>query len=341
MVVGTGLTQLFWNCSTLRDHLWHRRAPGATLAAIRSLAGDVGHAPEGLAADDWGPSTRGIVKTGPSYTLNIHSTVDEQVDWLLRRDPDYLLTYPSNLLALVQHSQSNGWRLGRLQGARTFGELLEPHVRKACRSVWSVDVVDMYSSQEVGYIALECPESDEYHVQSENVLVEVLDEAGQPCQPGQVGRLVVTALHNFALPLLRYDIGDYAEVGAPCACGRGLPVLKRIMGRQRNMAILPDGRRRWPAIELAESDELADFPPIHQFQLIQRTTSAMEMLLVVLRPLTASDEDRLRGWITTALGHPFDVSFRYVDSIPRSPLGKFEDFRCEIELPASEGRVDG
>lgn len=341
MVVGTGLTQLFWNCCTLRDHLWHRRTPGATLAAIRSLAGDVGRAPQGLSADDWGPSTRGIVNTGPSHTLSIHSTVDEQADWLMRRDPDYVLIYPSNLLALLQHSQANGWRLGRLKGTRTFGELLEPQVRRVCRSVWNVDVVDMYSSQEVGYIALECPECDEYHVQSENVLVEVLGDAGQQCQPGQVGRLVVTSLHNFAMPMLRYDIGDYAEVGEPCACGRGLPVLRRIMGRQRNMAILPDGRRRWPAIELAESDELADFPPIHQFQLIQRTTSAMEMLLVALRPLTTTDEDRLRSWIIAALGHPFDVTFRYVDSIPRSPLGKFEDFRCEIELPAGEGRADG
>lgn len=340
-VVGTGLTQLFWNCCTLRDHLWHRRVPGATLAAIRSLAGDAGKAPEGLSAPDWGPSTRGIVNTGQSYTLNIHSTVDEQADWLLRRDPDYLLTYPSNLLALLQHSRAKGWRLSRLQGARTFGELLEPQVRRTCQSVWGVDVVDMYSSQEVGYIALECPECDEYHVQSENVLVEVLDEAGRLCEPGQVGRVVVTALHNFALPLLRYDIGDYAEVGGPCACGRGLPVLRRIMGRQRNMAILPDGSRRWPAIELAESEDLSNFPPIHQFQLIQRTTTCMEMLLVALRPLTVTDEELLRGWITSAVGHPFDVSFRYVDAIPRSPLGKFEDFRCEIEVPAEPRLSDG
>ena len=115
----------------------------------------------------------------------------------------------------------------------------------------------MYSSQEVGYIALECPTGESYHVQAENVLVEVLDDQDRPCSPGDVGRVVVTALHNFATPLLRYDIGDYAEVGAPCPCGRGLPALRRIMGRQRNMALLPTaaaaGRRsswraptKWP-----------------------------------------------------------------------------------------------
>ncbi|MBL9124642.1 MAG: phenylacetate--CoA ligase family protein [Planctomycetaceae bacterium] len=341
MVVGTGLTQLFWNCCTLRDHLWHRRAPGATLAAIRSLAGEIGRAPEGLTGEDWGPATRGIVNTGPSYTLSVHSTIEEQADWLQRRDPDYLLTYPSNLLALVQHSQAHGWRLPRLRQARTFGELLEPHVRRACRARWGVGIVDMYSSQEVGYIALQCPAQEQYHVQAENVLVEVIDEEGRLCSPGQIGRVVVTALHNFALPLLRYEIGDYAEVGEACPCGRGLPVLRRIMGRQRNMAILPDGRRRWPAIELAETDELADFPPIHQFQLVQRSTTAMEMLLVVHRPLSAADEDRLRAWIVSAVGYPFEVAFRYVDSIPRSPLGKFEDFRCEIPDARDQERGDG
>jgi phenylacetate-CoA ligase len=331
MVMGTALTQLFWNCCTLRDHLWHRRAAGSSLAAIRSLPNNEAAAPDGDSAADWGPATRGIVHTGPSHTLNIHSTVDQQAAWLLARNPDYLLTYPSNLLALVRHSQEQGWRLPRLREARTFGELLEPRVRAACRAAWDVRVIDMYSSQEVGYIALECPTGESYHVQSENALVEVLDDQGQPCAPGEVGRVVVTSLHNFATPLLRYDIGDYAEVAALCPCGRGLPALRRIMGRQRNMALLPDGRRRWPAIELAGTDEVADFPPVHQFQLIQRTRAMMEMLLVVHRPLTPEEEERLRGWVITAVGHPFEVRFCYVDAIPRSALGKFEDFRCEVD----------
>ncbi len=330
LVIGTGLTQLFWNCCTLRDHLWHRRAAGGSLAAIRSLPENAAGWPDGISAEDWGPATRGIVNTGPGHTLNIHSTIDQQADWLLRRDPDYLLTYPSNLLALVQHSQAHGWRLPRLREARTFGELLEPRVREACRRAWDVPVVDMYSSQEVGYIALQCPDTENYHVQSENVLVEVLDPAGRACRPGEIGRVVVTALHNFATPLVRYDIGDYAEVGDACPCGRGLPVLRRVMGRQRNMAILPDGRRRWPAIELAGTDDLAEFPPIHQFQLIQRTRHMMEMLLVTQRPLESHEEELLRGWITTALGHPFEILITYVADIPRGALGKFEDFRCEV-----------
>jgi phenylacetate-CoA ligase len=337
-VVGTGVTQLFWNCCTLRDHLWHRRGDGGVLAAIRSFAGDAAKAPDGASAPDWGAATRGLVNTGASHSLNIHSTIGEQAAWLQRIQPDYLLTYPSNLLALIEDSQAHGWRLPRLRQARTFGELLEPRVRKACQAAWGIKVVDMYSSQEVGYIALQCPDSDRYHVQSENVLVEVLDDAGRPCSPGQIGRVVVTAMHNFALPLLRYDIGDFAEVAPRCSCGRGLPALERIVGRQRNMLQLPNGERRWPSIELANTGEIADFPPIHQFQLIQRSLTSLELLLVAARPLTPAEEQKLRGWVLAAAGYPFDVTIRYVDSIPRSSQGKFEDFRSELDPIAGSER---
>ncbi len=334
MIVGTAVTQLFWNACTLRDHIWHRRQPGARLAAIRSVS-DAGAAPpDGASFDDWGPATKGIVRTGAAYTLSVQSSIEQQVEWLLRRDPDYLLSYPSNVLALIQHGRQHGWRLPRLKEVRTFGELLEPPVRRACREHWGVPIVDMYSSQEVGYIALQCPESENYHVQSENLLLEVLNEQGQPCVAGEVGRVVVTPLHNFAMPLLRYDIGDYAEVGAPCSCGRGLPVLNRIMGRQRNMAILPNGDRRWPAVELANTSDVENFPPIQQFQLVQRSLTRMEMLLVTPRPLTAEEESRLRGWIEIAVGYPFEIQLTYVTQIPRGANGKYEDFRCEVVAPS-------
>ena len=103
----------------------------------------------------------------------------------------------------------------------------------------------MYSAAEAGYLALQCPQQEHYHIQSESALVEVLDEAGNPCRPGETGTMVVTPLHNFAMPLIRYAIGDIAEVGAPCACGRGLPVLARLLGRVRQMLVLPSGARRY------------------------------------------------------------------------------------------------
>src|SRR6185437_16003324 len=164
------------------------------------------------------------------------------------RCPHYLLSYPSNSRALARYAQREKIRLPGLRAVHTYGEPLTPDVREACREAWGVPAIDVYSCEELGFVALQCPRHEHYHVQSESVLVEILDEDGLPARPGEIGRVVLTSLHNFAMPLIRYAIGDYAEVGAPCPCGRGLPVIERLLGRRRNMVTLPDGRRAWPDV---------------------------------------------------------------------------------------------
>src|SRR5215510_10900500 len=96
-------------------------------------------------------------------------------------------------------------------------------------------------------MALQCPDHEHYHVQTECILLEVLDTHGGPCAPGRAGLVVATPRHAFAMPLVRYVVGDYAEVGPPCPCGRGLPVLARIMGRTRNRLVLETGESYWPS----------------------------------------------------------------------------------------------
>jgi len=332
--VGTDVTQLFWRALTVRDHQWHGRDYSAKLAVIRQFPAASAPPPEGSGGTNWGPATRGLFNTGPCALFDINHTLAEQAEWLQREDPGYLLTYPSNARALARHFSLTGAELPGLLEVRTFGELVEPGVREECRKAWGVRLVDMYSSQEVGYIALQCPESETYHVQSENLVVEVVDDDGAPCAPGTVGRVLVTTLHNYATPLLRYDVGDYAEVGEPCPCGRGLGVLNRVLGRQRNMLTLPDGNQIWPTLGDPEDfqRELGHLPPILQFQVIQRTVDALEVKLVTAGHFGQQEENTMRSYLRKALGHSFDVTYAYVDEIPRSAGGKFEDFRCELDL---------
>jgi phenylacetate-CoA ligase len=333
MVVTTGLTQLLWNAFTVRDHLWHRRDFRAKLGAIRFVSGNACDPPDGRVGNNWGPATAGVVRTGPSATLHIKAGIDQQAPWLMENNPEYLITYPSNIHALARHCLAKGIRPSKLRELRTFGEILEPHTRDAVREAFGVKTVDMYSSQEVGYIALQCPDHEHYHVQAENVLVEVIRDDGQPCQPGEIGRVVVTALHNFATPIIRYRIGDFAEVGKPCPCGRGLPVLNRIVGRQRNMLVLPNGDLRWPSVEVESITKGVDeIPPIAQFQVIQRSLEDIEALLVAPRPLTAKEEALIISWFEASFGWSFNVKFTYVDHIPSSPTGKFEDFKSDVAI---------
>jgi phenylacetate-CoA ligase len=134
---------------------------------------------------------------------------------------------------------------------------------------------------------------------------------------------VVTTLHNFAFPLIRYVVGDYAEVGEPCRCGRGLPVLRRILGRTRNLMKLPDGSSRWPVLGTPDFLSIA---PIRQFQFVQRSVDELEIRLAVERPLTADEQARFGEHIIKKLGHPFRLRWAFVPEIPFSSSGKFEDF---------------
>ena len=325
-VLSTALAQFFWRTFTLREHLWYRHELKKTLAAIR-LTGGVAAYPQGKRYKAWGSSTHGIYSTGPGLTLDISTKVHLQVEWLERHDPEYLLTFPSNLRALADYCRERAIKLPSLRQALTIGEVLPPETREACREAWGLEVVDTYSAQEVGYMALQCPDGESLHVQAEGVLVEVVDEQRRPCSPGEIGTVVVTPLHNFAMPLIRYEIGDYAEVGEPCPCGRGLPVLRRVMGRVRNIVRLPGGEQQWPAFQRA----LRTVAQFSQAQIVQHTLEDLEVRLVAKSRLSEADEDKLKELLRELFGYPFRIALTYHDEIPRSASGKFEDFLSELD----------
>ncbi|MEO8008564.1 MAG: phenylacetate--CoA ligase family protein, partial [Betaproteobacteria bacterium] len=320
VVQGSELTNFFFGALALRNHLWHDHDLGAKLATIRTVVGDA-------ALPSWGPALDVAFRTGPCVTLNIVADLDRQISWLLEQRPVYLLTHPSNLLALAREFERRELRLPGLREVWTFGEVLPADLRAACKRAWGVKLTDIYTAEEVGYIALQCPEQEHYHVQTENVLVEIIDQQGRTCRPGEIGRVVITTLHNFAMPLIRYANGDYAEAGEPCPCGRGLPVLRRIMGRQRNMVVLPDGSRHWPSFPVENWQSLA---PIRQIQMVQQSLLKIEARVVTDRELTTDEMRKFKAALQTSLGYPFEIGIKRVPAIQRSPNLKFEDFVSEV-----------
>lgn len=322
-VFGTAATKFFWEVLTLREHLWQGRDLMGTMAAIRRVSDGSAAYPKGLSLPQWGAAVAQVFDNGPIHALEIESSIAQQAEWLSRINPDYLRGYPTNLLSLTRYCESHGVKLPRLKQCLTFGELVHPHVREACRETWGVEIADSYSSQEVGYMSLQAPGHEHQLVQAEFALVEVLDRDGRPCSPGEVGRVVVTSLHNFAMPLLRYDIGDFAEVGEACPTGRGLPVLKRILGRERNMLVDREGNEYWPAFGVKTMTKIA---PIRQFQLAQVSIGKVEARLVPERPLSEAEITGIREHLTTRLPGSMAVELKMLDDIPRSAGGKYEDF---------------
>jgi phenylacetate-CoA ligase len=326
----TEVNEIFHAALGLRDHVWSERDFGRPFAAIRRLDPGVALPPHGSRTDGRAGDWAAGLATGPSLALNsAASRVAEQLEWLDRVRPGYILSYPSLLAELARAARNKGMATPWLAGVSGFGEVARAHHRAAIAEGFGVQLRDTYTASEVSTIALDCPDHPgHYHVMSESLLVEILDESGEPCAEGVPGRVVVTDLHNLATPVIRYAIGDVAAWGPACPCGRGLPVIARIVGRTLHVMRLPDGGALMPDIERQEVHRLA---PVREIQVAQTGWDEVEVRLVAERALDQAEEALVAAAVRRGL-HGRDVAMCFVrlDAIPRAESGKFEAFLCTM-----------
>ncbi len=323
----TKVTRAVWNALAVLEHLWQQRDFGKRQGVIRSFKPAEGNA-VGIDNPDWGPPAGAIFRTGPSSVIHVSQPVEVLVAWLRRFDPHYLLTYPAVAAAIFEALGPAG-KPPALEEMRLISEPVDAEFEARVMSDWGVRITDIYSTNENGKIAMRCREHGSLHVQSEAIFVEILDDTGKRCAPGEMGQVVLTSLHNLATPLIRYQIGDNAIVGAPCACGRSSLVIAKVLGRVRNMATSPDGRRFYP-ISLYR---IRAVPAIRQAQWIQTARDAVELRAVLDRPLTEPETELAKQTVCDTLGHPYCVSIVPVEAIARGPTGKFEEFISLLEQP--------
>jgi len=319
----TGISQLFIHAFSLRNHDWAGIPFGSKLTTIR--ASNKAYVEQ----SNWGPPFIFLFQTGPAQVMPITTPLDQQIEMLRKFQPEVLLVYPNNLKGLLERWQDHGFDLPGLRHIRTMGETLTEDIKHAVHDLSSeISVTDAYSSEECGAIALQCPETDGYHVMSESLIVEVLDDDGKPSMPGKIGRIVITDLQNLASPVIRYDIGDYAQVGEVCHCGRGLFKLDQILGRQRNLLVKPNGDRHWPLVGFRHFGAIA---PIRQYQMIQESLERISVHFVTDQPLSDEQKLALTHLIQQKLGYKFELDI--VDQrqdLPRQPNGKFEEFISRV-----------
>ncbi len=333
---------LMWNAISLRELGWHDTDASCMHVAIKGFAGaqfstaDIAalRSPSGLILPNWGRPASVVWKTGPSGMLHSNLSDQEKIAFLIRVQPAYLSTSPSTLRLLLGYLRDHGIRLPSLRAVHTSTERLDDDLRDLCMDILHCKIIHNYSANEVGYMALQCPMTGYYHVQSEVVHCEVLNDAGAPCAVGEIGRVVVTPLHNFAMPLLRYQIGDEAEIGPMCPCGRGLPVLKNIIGRTSDYLTLPSGMRRRLTYNVYR---MSTIESIKEYQLVQTHPDRIEIRMVVRRELTAAETGVIEDVMHTAFDGLLRVSIRSVTTLPRTAAGKLRPFISEIEGTSPPG----
>ena len=324
------LDYLYLQAFQLREHVWRGRDLSGTFLSIfrderREHLDESAHLRR---MDDWGPPVSVVWPSGPSVLLDYRAPIDTLIETICELAPDYLSTFPSLLLEILRRVRETGKRLPPLREAIGVGEATSPELTELCRTLWKAPLACTYTAYEAGAIAYRCREEERWHLQSEKSVIEVLDEDGGPCAPGETGRVIVTPLHNFAMPLLRYEIGDLATVGAgDCACGRKLPTLDDIPGRARDLLMLENGDLRPPYYG---HGAVMQVRAIRQHQVVQTALGQISFRLVVARPLSEDEERHVITAASEALGGGFRVRLEYVDEIVRGPAGKFAEFERQF-----------
>jgi phenylacetate-CoA ligase len=252
--------------------------------------------------------------------------LEELAETLRRLDPLHLYAYPANLDGLTRIFRTRGARFPSLRRVFSGSEVLEDSLRSRIRDVLGVETSDNYGSTEA-FLAWQCPDGS-YHVNAEHVRLEIVDDAARAVAPGQMGRVLVTTLENLLMPLVRYEIGDYAvAVDAKCPCGRTLPRIGRVIGRGINLFVAANGR---PFVPWELLRPLKDRAWVRQYQIVQRRVDHFVIRFAADRPLSAEDEDAVRAHLARCLGAPVTAEFQRLDAVPRTPSGKFMTAICEV-----------
>ena len=238
--------------------------------------------------------------------------------------PRLIVAYVQSLDDLAAFAEREAIEVTPQRAIISTAGTLQPHMRERIERVFGCRPLDRYGSREVGDIAGECSHHQGLHVFPWTAFVEVLDEDDAPAEPGEPGRIIVTSLANFAMPLLRYEIGDRASLIAEdvpeCPCGRGGQRIARLLGRTVDTFKAPDGSM----INGEYFTHMLYFKRfVERFQVIQRSPSRITYRLVTTGRAPQGDLDEIIEGTRAVLGEACQVEFDFVEEIPPSPSGKY------------------
>ncbi len=243
----------------------------------------------------------------------------ERASILVKLRPAFLSIYPSELCGILSALEETGQTLPSLRLVFSSGEVVEDSLRDRVRRQLGVELADNYGSTEA-FLAWQCPDG-RYHMNAEHVFLEIVDEAGREVAPGEMGRVLVTTLENYLMPLVRYQIGDYAIAAeGSCSCGRTLPLIGRILGRQMNLLRRADGGliSGWPLVNVLRAAQA-----LSVFQIVQKSFDQVSVRYVAEQPIGSQTESEIRIAFSRFLGARAAVGFERVPQIGRAPGGKF------------------
>ena len=251
-------------------------------------------------------------------------------------DPTFITGYPTAIYLIALHFCDAGNHSIHPKAVFTASETLLPHQRKVIESAFNCPVFDWYGAVEMIANIVQC-ELGNYHIKAEYGIVEILNKDGTSTSAGQGGELFCTGLNNFAMPFLRYRVGDTAvPKSGKCDCGRGGQLVEYIIGRTEDIIVTPDGRY------LSRLDFVfKGLLNVEEAQLIQEDPGHLRVRFVKGPGFNDQDTTLILSNLRERLGDEIRIVFEEVDRIPRTSNGKFRYVISKVPLSFTDSRQTG
>lgn len=315
-VLTTNQTEAIRLACAVREFDWYELNPKGSYCVYRDTFKHPKDAPI-LQLQRWPfPVIGDLVQTGRGFWIAASAKVDQIIELFTSVGLSYLQTMPALISRLIESDVENRLRFELVQ---TFGEVLDDSTKRRIEEATGAQVRNTYSSVETGRIATTCADSQSMHVYEESVLLEVIKDDGTDAQAGETGRVVVTALHNFVTPFIRYDIGDYVQLPQEsCPCGRSLMGLERVHGRVREKLLTASGEFV-PAYSLF--GQISNVAGIREYQLTQLNAQDFLLQYVGEKSEAGAFTDVVEA-LSNLTGNSVKLKVEIVQQMAAGPTGK-------------------
>jgi phenylacetate-CoA ligase len=273
----------------------------------------------------------------PAFEMS-EARLDQFIARIRTVRPRMLFGYPSALSLIARHAQARGHKMDDLgiRVAFVTSERLYDHQREQIADTFGCKVANGYGGRDAGFIAHECP-SGKMHITAEDLVVEIIDDAGMPLPAGVAGEIVVTHLATSEFPFIRYRTGDVGVLSiGSCACGRGLPILEEVQGRTTDFVVAADGTVMHG---LSLIYVLRDVPGVSAFKVVQES---LLLTRVLLRRGPGFEERSVQAIVEgfrKRLGQSVAVDVQPVDEIPAEKSGKFRYVVSRVRATGRQGNL--
>jgi phenylacetate-CoA ligase len=250
----------------------------------------------------------------------------EYVEQWNRFKPKLVWAYTTSVYDFAKYIQRTNTPIHSPASIICTAENLTEDIRQIVQTVFNCPVLDQYGSREIGVAACECMQRKGLHTFPLNNIIEILDDDLKPCLPKQTGKIYVTTLNNYSMPLIRYDIGDMAQTAenTDCSCESNQPLIGKIIGRHIEVFKTKDGRTVPGEFFIHFIGVVFNKNFIEKFQVIQKDYDLVQIKLVVLdHEKFKQYRDQIVASIRKVMGTDCKVEFIFVNDIPRLKSGKY------------------